>query len=115
MFTHHITMSLKDDSDRQLSDKINKSIMPLLKQQKGFINGVTLVSPERSIAIEDTHWETKEDVEAYQRTSYLEVFAMLSAFVRGTPKDSIFEVPVTSIYQIGMERPYLINSVSEQK
>lgn len=114
MFTHHVTMSLKDNSHRQLSDKINKSIMPLLKQQKGFIDGVTLVAPERSVAIEDTHWETKEDAEAYQRTSYIKVADMLSEFVRGTPKDSIFEVPLSSIYQIGMDKPYLINGALGQ-
>jgi hypothetical protein len=109
MFTHHVTMNLKDDSHRQLSDKISKSIMPFLREQKGFIDGVTLLAPERSTAIEDTHWETREDAEAYQLTSYLKVAGMLSEFVRGTPKDSIFEVPVGSIYQIGMERPYLVN------
>lgn len=115
MFTHHVTMSLKDDSHRQLSNKINKTIMPFLREQKGFINGVTLLAPERSVAIEDTHWETREDAEAYQLTSYLKVAGMLSEFITGTPKDSIFEVPVTSIYQIGMDSPYLINSQLKQQ
>lgn len=110
MFTHHVTMNLQDDSHRQLSSKIDKSIMPLLRQQKGFINGVTLIAAEPSLAIEDTHWETKEDAVAYQQTGYLKVLDILSEFVRGTPKDSIFEVRASSIYQIGMERPYLIQN-----
>ena len=114
MFTHHVTMSLKNGSHKELSSRIDQSIMPLLRQLKGFIDGITLVAPERSIAIEDTHWETKDDAENYQRTGYLKVIEMLSEFVKTTPKDSIFEVPVSSIYQIGMDKPYLVASRTKQ-
>ena len=114
MFAHRVTMSLKTDSHKQLSRRIDQSIMLLLKQQKGFIDGTTLVSPERSIAIEDTYWKTKDDAEAYQRIGYLKVQKMLSEFVKTMPKDSIFEVPVSNIYQIGMDRPYLRASTMKQ-
>jgi hypothetical protein len=103
-------MNLKADSSTQLSTELNKSVMPLLQLQNGFLNGVTLIDPNYSRAIGDTYWKTQADAEAYQQNGYLKVLKILSEFNSGMPKDSIFEVPVSSIYQVGMEKPYLIEN-----
>ena len=110
MFTHHVTMPLKADSSTGLSNKIDKSIMPFLQSEKGFLYGVTLVEPEWTKATSDTNWETMADAESYQRTGYLKVLEMLSEFVTAVPADSIFEVSSSSYYQIGMSHP--LNSIS---
>lgn len=65
--------------------------MPLLRLQKGFRDGVTSVAPERSTATGDTHWNTKEDAEAYHLAGYLEVMKILSEVVITAPSASIFE------------------------
>jgi hypothetical protein len=85
-------MQLKADSFSLLSRKIENSIMPLLRLQKGFRYGLTSVAPERSAATEDTHWDTKEDAETYHRTAYLDVMETLSEVVCAPPITSIFEV-----------------------
>jgi hypothetical protein len=84
-------MQLKDNSFILLSRKIEDTIMPFLRAQKGFRNGVTSVAPERSSATEDTHWNTKEDADAYDRTGYLEVVKTLLEVVSAPPTTSIFE------------------------
>lgn len=84
-------MQLQADSFILLSHKIKDTIMPLLRLQKGFCDGVTTIVPERSIATEDTRWNTREDAEAYQRTGYLEVMKALSEVVITEPTTSIFE------------------------
>lgn len=91
MFTHRVQMQLKDNSFILLSRKIEDTIMPFLRAQKGFRNGVTSVAPERSSATEDTHWNTKEDADAYDRTGYLEVVKTLLEVVSAPPTTSIFE------------------------
>ena len=91
MFTHRVQMQLKDNTFILLSRKIEDTIMPFLRSQKGFRNGVTSVSPERSSATEDTHWNTKEDADAYDRTGYLEVMKSLLDVVSAPPVTSIFE------------------------
>src|SRR6476620_10278937 len=93
MFTHRVQMQLKADSFTLLSRKIENTIMPLLRLQKGFQDGVTSVAPERSTATEDTHWSTKEDADAYQLDGYLKVMKSLSEVVSAPPVISIFESP----------------------
>jgi hypothetical protein len=84
-------MQLQDDSFILLSRKIKDTIMPLLRLQKGFRDGVTSIVPERSTATEDTRWNTREDAEAYQQKGYLEVSKALSEVVIAEPITSIFE------------------------
>jgi hypothetical protein len=92
MFTHRVQIDLKPDSFTELSRKIQSEIMPALRLQQGFCDGVTVIAPERSTATEDTRWKTKADAEAYQQTGYLEVFKVLSSVAKTAPTTSIFEV-----------------------
>ena len=92
MFTHRVQMQLKAESFILLSRKIENTIMPLLRLQTGFQDGVTSVAPERSTATEDTHWDTREAAEAYHSTGYLEVMKTLSEVIINAPVTSIFEV-----------------------
>jgi hypothetical protein len=91
MYTHRVQMQLKADSFILLSRKIENTIMPFLRSQKGFRQGVTSIAPERSTATEDTYWNTKEEAETYHRTGYLEVMKTLSEVVIAEPVTSIFE------------------------
>jgi hypothetical protein len=99
MFTHRVQMQLKADSFILLSGKIENTIMPLLRLQKGFHDEITLVTPEDSSATEDTHWNTKEDAFAYDRTGYWEVMKTLSDVITEAPITSIFEVPESAFDQ----------------
>ncbi len=54
MFTHRVQMQLQADSFILLSQKVKNTIMPLLRLQEGFRDGVTTIAPERSVATEDT-------------------------------------------------------------
>ena len=91
MFTHRVQMQLKADSFILLSRKIEDTIMPFLRVQKGFCKAVTNVAPERSLAIEETHWNTKQEAEDYHRAGYLEVMKALSEVIIAEPTATIFE------------------------
>jgi hypothetical protein len=92
MFTHRIQIRLKLNSFVELSQKIQNKIMPALRLQKGFCNGVTSIDTIGLTAIEETHWETKEDAEIYQRTGYPETLKMLYGLIDSEPVTSIFEI-----------------------
>ena len=99
MFTHRAEIQLKNNSFILFSRKIDNKIMPLLRLQKGFQNGTTSVFPERSTAIEDTHWNTREDAEAYNQEGYLEVVDILSEVFAAAPVTSIFEDTASTLDQ----------------
>ena len=100
MFNRHITMRLKANSASELTRIIENEIIPLLRKQKGFRDEVTLVAPERSEAIANSFWDTKEDAEAYNRTGYPEVLKALSNVVNGTPRVETFEVSNSTFHKI---------------
>jgi hypothetical protein len=90
MFTHRVSIQLKPYSLADFSRKIKTDVMPLVRLQKGFLDGNTFISPSWT-ATEDTHWETKEDAEAYQRSNFQSVLKTLSGLSLSAPTSSIFE------------------------
>ena len=92
MFTHRAKIQLKPNSFIELSRQIHDRIMPALRLQKGFCQGVTSIDTIWLTAIEDTRWETREDAENYERTGYPETLRTLSAVIDAEPVTSIFEV-----------------------
>jgi heme-degrading monooxygenase HmoA len=100
MFARHVTLKLKANSASEFTRAIENEILPLLSKQKGFRDEITFVAPERSEAIGNSLWDTKEDAEAYSRTGYPEVLKALSKVVEGTPKVETFEVANSTFHKI---------------
>lgn len=100
MFTRHVTMKLKENSAAEFTSVIENEIIPLLRKQKGFRDEVTFIALERSEAVANSFWDTKEDAEAYNRAGYQEVLKTLSKAVEGTPKIETFEVANSTFHKI---------------
>jgi hypothetical protein len=67
-------------------------VIPLLREQEGFWDQITLISPERAEAIVITFWENKESEEAFNRTRNPDVLRGLLGVIEGTPRVALFEV-----------------------
>ena len=100
MFTRHVTMKLKADSAAEFNLIIENEVLPLLRKQKGFRDEITLIAPERSEAVGNSFWDTKEDAQAYNGTGYPEVLKALSKVVEGTPTLESFEVANSTLHKI---------------
>ncbi len=103
MFTRHVTMKLRANSAAEFTQLIENEIIPLLRKQQGFHDEITFVAPERSEAIANSFWDTKEDAEAYNRAGYQEVLKTLSKAVEGTPKVETFEVANSTFHKIAAQ------------
>jgi len=103
MFTRHVTIKLKANSAAEFTRVIENEILPLLRKQKGFRDEITFVAPERSEAVANSFWDTKEDAEAYNGTGYQEVLKTLSKVVEGTPKVETFEVANSTFHKIAAQ------------
>jgi hypothetical protein len=84
-------MKLKPNSASELARIADNQIIPILRKQKGFRDETTLIAPERSEAVANSFWDTKEDAEAYNRTAYPDVLKTLSNVIEGTPTVRTFE------------------------
>jgi heme-degrading monooxygenase HmoA len=92
MFTRNVMLKLKADSTTEFTNLIENKIVPMLKQQTGFREEITLVAPEGSEAMAISFWDTQENAEAYNRTAYPEVLKALVKVIEGTPKVETFVV-----------------------
>ncbi len=100
MFARHVSIKLKANSAPEFNRLIENEILPLLRKQKGFRDEMTLVAPERSLALAISLWDTKGDAEAYNRAGYPEVLKGLSKVVEGTPNVETFEVANSTFHKV---------------
>jgi hypothetical protein len=99
MFGRQITMKLKANSATELTRINDNEIIPMLRKHKGFRDETTFIAPERSEAIANSFWDSKEDAEAYSRAGYPEVLKTLSNVLDGTPTLKTFEFATSTFHQ----------------
>lgn len=102
MFGRQVTMKLKPNSAPELTRIADNEIIPILRKQKGFRDETTFIAPERSEAIANSFWNTREDAEAYNRTGYPEVLKTLSNVIDGTPTVKTFEFATSTFHTTGV-------------
>lgn len=88
------TSKLKPDIDLDEARKIwDESIMPAIKDQKGFIGGFLLASEQGDEGISLALWETKEDAEAIQKSGiYQEQVRKFAVFIESIVGRKFYEV-----------------------
>ena len=104
MFGRHIFMKLKMDSAGELSRINEDEIIPILRKQKGFLDETLFIAAERSEALANSLWETKEDAEAYSRTAYAEELKILSNVAVGTPIVETFEFVSSALKSAALKK-----------
>ncbi|HEX5734888.1 MAG TPA: antibiotic biosynthesis monooxygenase [Blastocatellia bacterium] len=98
MFARHVTMRLRADSVTRFAVVIETEVIDLLRRQPGFVDQITLISPENAEAIVITFWQTRESEEAFNRTQNPEVLEKLLNVIEGTPQINLFEFVNYSSY-----------------
>ena len=70
MFSRQITMQINKNWAPEFPKVIEKEVLPLLRRQKGFLDELILVSPNKTEVVAISLWETKEFAEIYNREFY---------------------------------------------
>lgn len=100
MFARKVSMHLKANSNGELTSRLEKEVLPLLRKQKGFQDEITLVIPGGTEAVGISFWDNKENAEAYHRGAYPEVLKLLVKSVEGTPIVQNYEVTNSTCHEI---------------
>jgi hypothetical protein len=100
MFARRVYMHLKPDSVAELTQKLEKDVLPLLRKQKGFQDEITFVGQGGREAFAISLWDKAENAEAYNRGTYPEVTKILAAVVEGTLQVETFEVANSTFHRI---------------
>lgn len=100
MFARKVSMQLKPNSVAELTQRLEKEIIPMLRKEKGFLDEITFVVPGGKEAFGISLWESPENAEAYNRATYPEVTKILSKVVEGTPQVHTYEVANSTFHKI---------------
>ena len=98
MFTRHVTMRLRKGAAHELAGLVERVVIPLMRQQKGFRDEITLVALDRLEAVSTSFWDTAEDAEEFNLKAYPAVLASLSRVVEKNPKTVTFEVANSTLH-----------------
>jgi quinol monooxygenase YgiN len=93
MFTRLVEMKSTPGKSQELADLIDAKAVPILKQQRGFVDEIVLVAhtaPDRVLAL--SFWNDKEDAEKYQHDHYQTIHDALRDFLETEPDIQTFDV-----------------------
>jgi len=100
MFARRVYLHLKPNSVAELTQRLEKEIIPLLRKQKGFQDEITFVSQTGKEAFGISLWDKAENAEAYNRGTYPEVTKILATVVEGPAQVETFEVSNSTFHKI---------------
>ena len=93
MFTRVVEISTKHGKSHETANTINEKVLPILRQQSGFLDETVLTSDvESNRVLALSFWKTKEDADRYHREHYARVTDILSPLLEGPPEVSTFNV-----------------------
>jgi len=101
MYTWNVRMKLRPGCALEFRRLLEQKIIPLLREQKGFQDEITLVASKRNEAIAISFWDNQENADAYNHVAYLDVLRALSKVIEGMPAVETFEVADSTLHEIG--------------
>ena len=92
MFACNVSINLRPDTLSAFLKSMKNEIVPLLQQQKGFLDEMTLSAPGGIEVAAVSFWDRKENAQGYDSSGYPKVLKILDKFLDRTPHVRTFEV-----------------------
>jgi len=102
MFTRVVEVRAKKDKIAQFTNVLNEKIIPLLREQAGFVDIVTMIStsePERSLSI--SFWQSEADAQAYNERHYPHIRELITDLTESSPRVQTYNVDTSTTHRIG--------------
>jgi len=102
MFARNVSIHLKSNMFSDYTQAFEKNVLPLLRQQKGFRDEITLSNPGSVDVIAISLWDTRANAEAYNTNTYPEVLRTLARMIDGTPQVQTFEAVTSTFHNVAV-------------
>ena len=99
MFARNVSLRLKVNSSVQFVHLFEGEVVPVLRQQAGFRDALTLGYAEETQVTVVSVWDTKAQADAYNASFYPSVLKILEPVLDGAPKVLIANV-ITSTFAV---------------
>lgn len=99
MFARNVSIRLKPNTMNDFNQTFEKEILPIMRKQAGFRDEITLAGDDQSFVTAISLWDTKEQAETYNTTTYPAVLKSLEKFLDGAPKVRVSNVISSTLHQ----------------
>jgi len=100
VFARQVSMHLKPNSVAELTQRLEKEVIPMLRKLKGFHDEITFVNHRGTEALAISLWDQAENAEIYSRSVYPAIVKILSGLIEGTPAVDTFDVINSTFHKI---------------
>jgi hypothetical protein len=100
MFARIVTIPIKAGSKSEVAKAVEKTIIPLLRTHKGFLDVIQLVSADGKTSFGISLWDNKESAEAYERTGFSDVMKPFELLSAGPAQVQLCEVTNSTAHKI---------------
>ena len=100
MFAREITLSLRPDSKTSFTITMEKDVLPVLRRQSGFKDGIAFLSQDGSEGVGISLWDTQASADAYDQKSYGKVREALMRVSSAAPTLRSYEVSNSTWHKI---------------
>jgi heme-degrading monooxygenase HmoA len=101
MFTRIVSMQLKANTNSEFAELFQKEIIPTLRKQKGFRDEMLFVVPGGPEVVAISLWESKDNAETYDHTTYPEVLKTLAKVIERAPEVKTFQLAYSTLHKTG--------------
>lgn len=101
MFARIVSMHLKPNTYAEFTQTFDKDVIPTLRKQQGFRDEILFAAPNGTEAVGISLWDSKENADSYNRSTYPQVLKTLAKVVEGTPEVRPFDVTISTCHKIG--------------
>lgn len=105
MFARNVSVHLKSNSVHEFGHVFESQVLPLLRKQKGFKDGITIASSNGLDVTAISLWDTKADAEAYNTGTYPEVVKTLSKLTDGSPRVQNCDLVSSTYHKVAANAP----------
>lgn len=101
MYARKVVMNLKDaKKGREFTERLEKKVLPILRDLKGFQDEITFVTPGRTDVLAISLWNDKASADAYNHDRYPEVLKALEGLLDGNPRVETCEVGNSTFHKL---------------
>ena len=105
MFARKIEMNLTPNNQERFSETMESDVLPMLRTQKGFQDGITFVSQDGATAVAISLWDRKESTDAYSGEGFPRLLKSLGTIIKGAPTVSAYDVSNSTWHKIAAHAP----------
>jgi quinol monooxygenase YgiN len=105
MHTRIVECQLKPGKKDELTNRLNREVLPLLQAQPGFVDVIALSDekdPDQTVSI--SIWKTKEEAERHHQQNFQKIMDILGPALKKEPTIRHFNVETSTAHRIAAGR-----------